>query len=51
MKLTKNAWITRYGGMEVLIREKMTVVPCTNCQDSICHGWKVVPISEPPKTN
>jgi hypothetical protein len=40
--LTRRQWITRYGGQERLDAEQMTVVPCIDCGDSVCHGWKVV---------
>jgi hypothetical protein len=42
MKLTKEQWIKRYGGLSQLRAERMTVVPCVDCTDSVCHGWKVV---------
>lgn len=45
MKLTRQQWINRYGGQALLDSEKMTVVPCTDCTDSVCHGWKVVSTS------
>ena len=41
--LTKEEWIRCYGGQELLDREGFDVVPCTNCDDGICHGWRVVP--------
>jgi hypothetical protein len=43
MKLTKRQWIERYGGQELLDREGFDVVPCEQCDDSVCHGWRVVP--------
>jgi hypothetical protein len=44
-KLTKDQWIRKYGGKELLAKERLEVVPCTDCQDTICHGWKVIPKS------
>lgn len=41
-KLTKAQWIEQYGGQAVLDREGFDVVPCVDCGDSICHGWRVV---------
>ena len=40
-QLTKAQWVERYGWQAVLDREGFDVVPCVNCGDSICHGWKV----------
>ena len=40
-RLTKAQWIEWYGGQAVLDREGFDVVPCVDCKDSICHGWKV----------
>lgn len=42
--LTREQWIHRYGGQELLDREGFDVVPCDpeTCYDSICHGWRVV---------
>lgn len=40
-KITKAAWIIRYGGQSLLDAEGFEVVPCENCTDTICHGWKV----------
>lgn len=42
-KLSKEAWIQRYGGQARLNEEGFDVVPCVQCGDSICHGWQVVP--------
>lgn len=42
-EMTKAKWIERYGGQSVLDREGFDVVPCVDCGDSICHGWRVVP--------
>ena len=44
MKLSKQAWINKYGGIELIRSEGMMVVPCINCDDTICHGWKLTPI-------
>lgn len=42
-KLTKAAWIERYGGQALLDAEGFSVVRCgDDCTDHICHGWKVV---------
>ncbi len=41
VNLTKEEWIERYGGAALLKVEGFTVVPCVDCTDSICHGWKV----------
>lgn len=40
--LTKQQWIERYGGQLLLDSEGFIVVPCDNCDDKICHGWKVI---------
>lgn len=41
--LTKSAWILMYGGQALLDAEGFDVVSCDDdCDDSICHGWKVV---------
>ena len=40
-KLTKEEWVARYGGQALLDREGLEVVPCLDCRDSICHGWRV----------
>lgn len=42
--LTRDEWIQRYGGQALLDREGFDVVPCdpATCDDSICHGWRVV---------
>lgn len=41
-KLSKLRWIEMYGGEELLERDGFDVVPCVNCDDPICHGWRVV---------
>lgn len=43
--LTKSRWIEMYGGQEKLDAENFDVVECDkrNCDDSLCHGWRVVP--------
>lgn len=50
--LTLEEWIARYGGQQLLAKlvalhnegqSDFDVVPCTNCDDPICHGWRVVP--------
>lgn len=41
--LPKDEWIALYGGQAVLDAEGFDVVPCgTDCEDSVCHGWRVV---------
>lgn len=42
MKLNKLEWVTKYGGEDILTAQKMTVIPCIDCGDSVCHGWMVV---------
>lgn len=43
-RISKERWIVMYGGQELLDAEGFQVVPCgANCDDSICHGWRVVP--------
>ena len=41
--LTKQQWIERYGGKQLLDAEGFDVVPCDpeTCDDKICHGWRV----------
>lgn len=41
MRLSKQQWIEKYGGQQLLDREGFEVVPCVGCKDSICHGWRV----------
>lgn len=41
-RIPKSEWIARYGGQALLDREGFKVVPCNNCDDPICHGWRVV---------
>jgi|ERR1039458_851968 hypothetical protein len=41
-QLSKQQWIEMYGGRALLDLEDFEVVRCLNCEDSICHGWKVV---------
>ena len=43
LKLTKDEWIERYGGQALLDADGFDVVPCVNCDDSVCHGWRVAP--------
>ncbi len=40
-RVTKERWIEMYGGQAVLDREGMEVVPCVDCTDAVCHGWRV----------
>lgn len=43
--LTKEEWIKKYGGQELLDKEGFEVVPCDDtCTDSVCHGWRVQPV-------
>jgi hypothetical protein len=42
-KVTKERWIEMYGGQAVLDREGFEVVPCADCKDPLCHGWRVRP--------
>lgn len=39
--IPKSEWIERYGGQALLDAEGFDVVPCENCDDKICHGWRV----------
>ncbi len=44
MKLSRREWIRMYGEnnyLEDLIRLGFWAVPCLNCTDTICHGWKM----------
>lgn len=43
IELTRWQWIERYGGQALLDAEGFEVVPCVDCDDHICHGWRVVP--------
>lgn len=47
-RFSKAEWIEQYGGQALLDREGFEVVPCVNCDDSICHGWRVQ--KRPPAT-
>jgi hypothetical protein len=45
--LTKDEWIARYGGQDLLDREGLIVIPClAECDDPICHGWRVRKVSK-----
>lgn len=44
--LTKARWIEGYGGQDLLDREGFEVVPCIDCDDAICHGWRVRAIAK-----
>lgn len=39
--VSRAEWIEKYGGGAQLVAEGMEVVPCTDCDDAICHGWRV----------
>ena len=39
--IPKRRWIELYGGQELLDREGFEVVPCTECEDAACKGWRV----------
>jgi len=41
--VTKAQWIEMYGGQAALDREGFDVVPCVDCTDNLCHGWRVRP--------
>lgn len=40
-KLTKKQWIEMYGGQAAIEEAGVVVVPCVDCDDPICHGWRV----------
>lgn len=42
MKLTRDRWIKMHGEDGLL---GMMVIPCVDCTDSVCHGWKVLNLS------
>lgn len=41
--ITKDEWKQLYGGQMLLDAEGFDVVACYDCDDSICHGWRVIP--------
>lgn len=42
IKLSKEQWLSKFGGLSHLSEpENWEVVPCVDCDDNICHGWKV----------
>jgi len=40
--VSKQRWIDLYGGQEMLDAEGFDVVPCIDCADPACRGWRVV---------
>jgi len=42
-RLTRRRWIELYGisAYKEMLRIGYWAVPCVNCADSICHGWKL----------
>ncbi len=42
-KLTRRRWIELYGELNYIddLRRGYWAVPCLNCTDTICHGWKM----------
>ena len=46
LPLTKTQWIEKYGGQQVIDAEGFVAAPpAFSCDDTICHGWRVVPRS------
>jgi hypothetical protein len=41
--LSMERWIEMYGGQHLIDHFNLEVVPCgDDCDDTVCHGWKVV---------
>lgn len=40
---TKSEWIRLASAQELLDTGNYEVVPCVNCDDMVCHGWKLQP--------
>ena len=41
IQISKDDWIKKYGGQALLDAEGFDVVECIECDDLICHGWRV----------
>ncbi len=39
--LTREEWIKRALVQTMLDTGRFQVVPCINCDDTVCHGWRI----------
>jgi hypothetical protein len=51
LAVSKSEWIEMYGGQAQLDRLGLEVIPCVDCGDSICHGWRVRAVTVTPNTS